>query len=647
MRTFFRCISWLALAANLCVAQDGTGWTFQPEFTFSGSNLDRWRTVGKADWSAKEGEIVGLLKEPEQSGLLLFDQSLQDVAFHAAFRCSENAEAGIVFRLEESSRGFKGILVSIKNGDVNSYAVAFDSNGNETKREQLRSAGPDPLARIAPLPDSNKVASANQRSERSRHRDAKLDNNAKPLSRPDTSFRSNAWNQIEVFLDANIIRAFLNDGAPTSVGAADEIDGSFGPIALYVSGTGEARFKQIGLKDAAIRVTPKEQSSPRFQVQRISDMFYSWAAAAGDFNRDGAMDIVAGPVIYYGPEFTRHREIFPATTLNPSRMFPEINCQYVFDFNDDRWPDILTGPPQATLYLNPKGESRRWEKHVVIPSVQSEITAFQEIDGSGMPALIYASEGTLRYAKADRQNPSAPWQEHIISEKGFAMAHGIGAGDLNSDGRVDVLNPNGWWEQPAKRADRELWIYHPVAFARYGHRSTGAGGAAMGVFDVNGDGLNDVVTSLNAHGFGLAWFEQQRAPDGGISFVRHMIADDYGSTNSGGITFSEAHGAAFGDLDNDGVIDFIVGKRYWSHLDSYFDPDPYGAPVLYWYRTVRNASASGGAEFVPQLIHNRSGAGSDVLLVDLNKDGFEEVIVSTDRGTFVFWNTGSGKISAN
>ena len=37
---------------------------------------------------------------------------------------------------------------------------------------------------------------------------------------------------------------------------------------------------------------------------------------------------------------------------------------------------------------------------------------------------------------------------------------------------------------------------------------------------------------------------------------------------------------------------------------------PYGDPVLYWYRTVRNPKAPGGAELVPELIHNLSGVGS-------------------------------------
>ena len=41
----------------------------------------------------------------------------------------------------------------------------------------------------------------------------------------------------------------------------------------------------------------------------------------------------------------------------------------------------------------------------------------------------------------------------------------------------------------------------------------------MGVYDVNGDGLPDVVTSLGAHGWGLAWFEQKRSATGEISVL--------------------------------------------------------------------------------------------------------------------------------
>jgi hypothetical protein len=99
-------------------------------------------------------------------------------------------------------------------------------------------------------------------------------------------------------------------------------------------------------------------------------MSYSWSAAA-DFNRDGVMDIVAGPYIYYGPDFTRSREIFLATTYSPSSQLPATNCQYAYDFNGDGWPDIMTGTGRPTIYINPKGESRRWQKYVVLPNVQT------------------------------------------------------------------------------------------------------------------------------------------------------------------------------------------------------------------------------------------------------------------------------------
>jgi hypothetical protein len=89
------------------------------------------------------------------------------------------------------------------------------------------------------------------------------------------------------------------------------------------------------------------------------------------------------------------------------------------------------------------------------------------------------------------------------------------------------------------------------------------------------------------------------------------------------------HHSNFANVEGDGVLDFIVGKRYWSHLDDSYDADPYGPPVLNWYRTVRNPKAPGGAEFVPELIHNRSGAGSELLAVDLNKDGAMDVVTST------------------
>ena len=108
-------------------------------------------------------------------------------------------------------------------------------------------------------------------------------------------------------------------------------------------------------KDISIRYTPKEQSSPRFKVQRISDFYYSWGADAADFNKDGHMDIVAGPYIYFGPDFTKHKEIYPAIAVGPSKEFTPINHQFTYDVNADGWPDVITGwTAPSCLYQSKK-----------------------------------------------------------------------------------------------------------------------------------------------------------------------------------------------------------------------------------------------------------------------------------------------------
>lgn len=609
---------------------NGRGLSFLPDYSFSGSSLKDWKTKDAESWKALNGEITATSKS-DKASWLFSAKSYQDLGVNMLIKITGEAEAGILFRAENRENVTKGILVTLKGDSSGAYLVSIDAAGTINTSEKIRGAGG--MIRLAPPPAENTTP---QRPGGSQQRPA---GPVLPIPRPQNAYQAGEWNQLEFILDLNILRGYINDGNGPG-GATDGVE--YGPIALYVKGNGEVKFKDFKLKDLALRHTPKEESSPRFRAQQVSDYYYSWSATAADFNKDGILDVAAGPYVYYGPDYTNFREVYAGFALNPSKEFTDVNCQYTFDFNNDGWPDIFVGPPFGKLYINPKGESRRWDMYQVIPgNINSEITVFTDIDGDKRPELVYGTNsqgtGVLRYAKFNPADPTKPWEAHIISETGFFTAHGIGTGDINGDGRADILNPYGWWEQPAEKSTA-TWTYHPEAFARYGHRGMGLGGSVMAVYDVNGDKLNDVVTSLNAHGFGLAWYEQKKSADGKISFVRHMIMDDYASKNPGNVTFSELHGSTFADIDGDGVLDFIVGKRYFSHVDTYLDPDPFGAPVLYWFRTVRNPKAPGGAEFVPELVHNRSGAGSDVLAVDLNKDGAVDIISSTNRGTFIFWN---------
>ncbi len=594
------------------------GPTFIPDATFKGSALTGWHTLGEADWKAVNGEITGTPKSAS-GGWLLMDQGLQDLGVYASFRCTGGCKTGIMVRAQKTADGMKGLFVSLTEGDQALYRITLDAQGQEKTREKLRpAAAMIRLAQPPPAPNAPPGrAGGGGRGGRG------------PV------FHPNDWNTAQVIVDADILRGALN-GGPGGPGAGATEDDSigFGSIALYVGGSGEVRFKDIQWKDLGVKEEPVEFTSKNFRAQRLDEFDYSWGISAADINHDGILDLVAGPYYYLGPDYTRRREIYLASTVSPSTQYPATMVNWAYDFTGDGWPDVITttaGKP-VMLYVNPRGEPRRWDKYQVIPQIMTEITQFKDIDGDGKPDLVFGLGGVLSWASPDPANPTGPWVIHKISGPGGIGAHGIGVGDINGDGRNDVVTATGWYEHPAAGVEQETWTFHPYAFGT-------TGGAEMAVYDVNGDGHNDVVAAINAHGFGLAWYEQKRGADGAISFEQHMIMDDFWTKNAGDVTFTELHGSTSGDVNGDGVPDFIVGKRSWSHEDSYTDPDPYGPPVLYWYKTVRDKNSAGGASFVPELINNRAGAGSQLLAVDLNKDGAIDIITSTIRGTYIFWGT--------
>ncbi|QHS51072.1 VCBS repeat-containing protein [Edaphobacter sp. 12200R-103] len=604
----------------------GSGPSFHPDTSIATASRQDWSVLGKADWNIADQGITG--KGNETGGLLVLNHSFQDSDFYMEFRCEQSCETGVLFRTKKQSDGsLAGDYVSFHDSNPTLFHVVIDPAG--TIKEQTPLPKGSGLYRVAPA----------QRPERPRMpmqivRPADL-----PITPPDSTLRAGEWNDVEIFVDANIIRSFLNNGRES--GAVDEE--GYGPVALYVGPKTSVTFRHVGLRDLNLKTREPEKVSSRFRKQRLSDFYYSWTEAAADFNRDGKLDIVSGPYIYYGPDYMTSSEFYMAQASNPTTEFAsDGTLQFAADFTGDGWPDVLSvqygGGPGAQLYVNPGKEHRRWDKYVVVKTNQSEIAVLRDVDGDGKPELVYAGEGTVRYAKPDPKNPTGPWQIHTISEKGYAAAHGIGVGDIDGDGRMDILNAYGWWQQPAKDAGTSLWKYHPVAFSQYTRGILG--GSVMAVYDVNGDGHNDVVTSLDAHGYGLAWFEQKRDANGAISFVEHMIMNDSPAKSAGGVVFTELHGTGFADVDGDGIPDFIAGKRYFSHLDTNIDPDPRGAPVLYWYKTVRDPKAEGGAKFVPELMDNHVGAGSDILATDLNHDGAVDIVTSTRFGTFIYWGKG-------
>ena len=638
------------IAAVLAIPVSGTRYSFVPDWTFKGSTLTGWHTVGQVDWKATNGELVGTPKSPD-GGWLLLDKGFQDVQVGFDFKTTGGVKTGVLLRAEKTPAGMKGIYVSLNEGEQGAFAVTLDANGKELTRERLRPGGG--LMRVAPTA-AEAAATAAARGARGggpagapvpgaggRGRGVLPSGAELPNLAESSAFKPDDWNDLDVVIDSNILRLWMNKGGGNAAGtggAADEELGLFGPIALFAGGTGEVHFRDVSYRDLSVKPIAPEQLSPNFKMVRLTPFYYSFASAAADFDRDGNMDVVSGPFIFFGPEFTKKREIYLALATQPGVSFSSNWLEFAGDFTGDGWPDVLLASTSGTiLYVNPKGEPRRWDafKNVIPPGPSvAEVSVMKDIDGDGKADLVYMGGGALRWARPDPANPTGQWLSTQVGEPGTYVAHGIGAGDINGDGKPDILNAYGWWENPGK-ADTPMWKYHPQAFGRSNGRGA-PGGAEMCVYDVNGDGLNDVVTSLQAHVFGLAWFEQKRDAAHNVTFERHMISDDFASKNAGNVTFSEPHGSTCADMDGDGVPDFVVGKRFFSHQESYTDPDPLGPAVLYVYKTVRNKNAPGGAEFVPSLVHNASGAGSQITVTDLNKDGINDIATGGELGAFVF-----------
>ncbi len=362
-----------------------------------------------------------------------------------------------------------------------------------------------------------------------------------------------------------------------------------------------------------------------FEKQILSEKFFSEGATIGDANHDGTPDINAGPYWYLGPDFEERIEYRPPQEFDING-YSDHFFSFTYDFNGDGWDDLLTvGFPgaEAFWYENPQGKAGHWPRHLALAVVDNESPEFANVVGDERPELVCNNGGMLGYAEWDPKNPTRPWRFQPISpDRGYQrFTHGLGVGDITGDGRPDVLLKEGWWEQPESVAEGAPWEFHEFPFSE-------AGGAQMLVADFDGDGDNDVVSSKAAHAYGLSWFEHVKE-DGEITFREHKIMGQTPEENDYGLVIAGMHAAALVDMDRDGVMDFVTGKRYWAHSEH--DPGALEPSFVHWYQTVRK---DGTAHFVPHEIDNDSGVGTQVFVGNLNNDEWPDVVVGSKRGVF-------------
>jgi hypothetical protein len=264
---------------------------------------------------------------------------------------------------------------------------------------------------------------------------------------------------------------------------------------------------------------------------------------------------------------------------------------------------------------------------MMTPVTNNESPQFEDVDGDGARDLLAPfspdptkTDGPERQMAYMTQVPDAeePWQIHAVSEKAPPGArrysHGLGVGDLNGDGRSDILCADGWWECPPQR-DGSAWKFHP---AQFGERlPQGEGKAAhLLVYDCDGDGDQDVISS-SPHAFGIWWHEQLP----GNQWKTHEIDS----------TCSQTHALVLADINGDGQKDFVTGKRWWAHGGN--DPGADQPAVMYWFELKRE---DGRARWIRHQFDHSSGVGTQFEVTDVNGDGLLDVVTANKAGVHYF-----------
>ena len=407
---------------------------------------------------------------------------------------------------------------------------------------------------------------------------------------------------------------------------------------------------------------------PGWRKIKLTDKFYAEGMAAGDFNQDGKTDVVYGPYWWEGPDYKVRHPIFKPTGKEAEGSWKPDNdysrdafFAFVHDFNKDGFPDYLVyGFPGewAKIFTNPGKEGlakdQPWKATIVFDVVDNESPQFADFDGDGKPDGIFhtsdpklvpprseevtdkagkkstkqINQGALGWASIDWSDPYKKWTFHPITNPGgwARFTHGYGFGDVNGDGKNDILTNRAWFENPGD-PNAKVWKQHKL--------DMGSGGAQIYVYDVDGDGKNDVITALQAHGTGIAWYQQVGKDDKGeITWKKHSILPDKYEPNAQGIKFSQPHAIDLVDMNGDGLKDLVTGKRYFAH-GSKGDAAPLDPAVLYWFELKRNP-ADKSVEWVGHKIDDDSGVGVQVMATDVSGDGKPDVLVGNKKGAFVF-----------
>jgi hypothetical protein len=378
---------------------------------------------------------------------------------------------------------------------------------------------------------------------------------------------------------------------------------------------------------------------PKWKQHTINGQSEFEAAGVFDVDNDGKLDIVCGDTWYQAPEWKPHhiRDVQRVGTyFNDFATLP-------VDVNGDGHSDFVTVSyfgKNVGWVENPGKTGAPWAFHEVDAPGSSETAVAVDLTGDGIADVLPNTVNTVAWYELARKTDGKGVEIHKHDFGTQAAGHGVGSGDINGDGRVDLLTPKGWFEAPVDPS-HETWNWHA-------DWSIGSAGIQILARDIDGDGLSDLVYGMG-HGYGLFWLKQGKGAVGERTWTKGLIDNSVASV----------HTLLWADLDGDGKVhELITGKRVYAHE---IEPGATDGSIIAWYHfdlhtkqwvkhvifqgePAKNAPEKGDQRLaLKDFPKGTSGTGLQLTAIDIDGDGDLDLVCPGKSGLYLFENLGTGQ----
>jgi hypothetical protein len=351
----------------------------------------------------------------------------------------------------------------------------------------------------------------------------------------------------------------------------------------------------------------------------LANSLAPWAKGFGDIDGDGFRDVVVAGGYTLGGRVQWYRYPAAGGTWANFQISAENggDSLQVVDVNGDGAPDVVASNG-LVWFENPRGSggdpTQAWTRHIIDITIVAHDLVARDINGDGRVDIVARPEFNGPIAVYLQLAPNT-WTRVLIPSGTAPNGLGLALGDIDRDGKIDIVANGYWLRQPANPVV-DPWVRYEIATA--GNGGTWGNGASVQVADIDNDGLDDVVLapSLAGTGFNIAWFKAPADP----------LTQAWTRTDV--LAAEDVHAFRVVDMNGDGRRDIVFAEMHTATLHRIgilFNP---AVPTV-------------GSSWTLQVISTDGSHNIDV--VDINGDGRPDILGSNsdtnsaDGGALNVW----------